>query len=163
MPWPRVVEPIEIILTRWWFTEGGQWRPDNAEPIAARTISILLSNTEYWYLHAAVTGFWSERYGSAQSEYSVWARPPSQMIPLLAADDNQASRFLDYCRTKQLTTPPEVLRSAARELIDRVPDPEWFDTAAIVTVDEIDPLIEECHRRFPNDDEEFRRCIRGGR
>jgi hypothetical protein len=162
MPWPRVIEPIQIILTRWWFTEEGRWRSDGADPVAARTISILLSSPEYWYLHAAVTGFWSERYSTTQSVYFVWARPPSQMIPSLAADDDQASRFLDYYRAKELTTPPEVLRHAARELMDAVHDLEWFDTAAIVTVDEIDQLIEECRRRFPDGGEEFRRCIRGG-
>lgn len=161
MPWPRVVDPIEVILTRWWFTEEGGWRPDRAEPVAARTISILLSSDEYWYLHAAVTGFWSERFGSTESEYSAWARPPSQTIPSLAADDDQSSRFVDYIRAKELTTPLEVLRSAARELVSRVAELEWFDTAAIATVDEIDQLIEECRRRFPDGGDEFRRCISG--
>lgn len=162
MPWPRTVEPIEIILTRWWFTEEGRWEQDSTDPVAARTIGILLSNPEHWYLHAAATGFWSERYSSPQSEYSTWARPPSQTIPSLAADDDEASRFLDYYETKGLTAPPEVLRSAARDLMGTVRNLEWFDAAAIVTVDEIDQLIEECRRRFLESDEDFRRCIRGG-
>lgn len=161
MPWPHVVEPAEILQTRWWFSQRGGWRPESAEPAAANTIKVLLRKHEYWDLHAFVTGFWSERYDNTGSEYVLWARPPSQMIPWLARDDDQSSRFIDYASTSELSEAPQVLHRAARELIRIIPELERFNDAAIVTVNEIDQLVEECRRRYPNGGEEFRRCIRG--
>jgi hypothetical protein len=55
---------------------------------------------------------------------------------------------LGYYWAKELTRPPEVLHNAACELVDAVRDLASFDTAATVTVDEIDQLIEECANDF---------------
>ena len=161
MPWPRLVVPAEVIQARWWFTPRGDWSSDNAPPRAVRAISVLLSSSEYWELHAYSTGLWSERYGSIESEYWTWAGPPSVSIPALAREDDQDSRLADYAEAKEASVPAEVLRRTARELLDTILEPEWLDDAAIVTVNEIDQLVEECRRRFPNSREDFQRCIRG--
>ena len=60
MPWPRLVDPAEVIQARWWFTPRGDWSSDNAPPRAVRAISVLLSSSEYWELHAYSTGLWSD-------------------------------------------------------------------------------------------------------
>lgn len=120
-----------------------------------------MSSLEYWQVNAYATGLWSERYGSIESEYWTWARPPSISIPALAREDGQDSRLADYAQAKEAPAPIEALRRAARELIRAVPEPEWFDEAAILTVNEIDQLVEECRRRFPNNRDDFQRCIQG--
>jgi len=163
MPWPRLVDPAEVNQARWWFTRRGGWSFEDAEPRAVRTIGILVSSLEYWQLHGYATGLWSERYGSIESEYWTWASPPSVSIPTLAREDDQDSRLADYAHAKEASAPTGVLRRTARELVRAVPEPEWFDEAAILTVNEIDQLVEECRRRFPNSRDDFQRCIRGER
>lgn len=180
MPWPRVVQPAEIAEARWRFGSTGGWRTEGLDPATVSTIRVLSSSRDYWELHSSLTGFWSERYSGPESIYRAWALSPSQMIPLLAADiqilpfDVSISRegllqtqvisraaFADYIKAKRISAKPRAIRNTVRELIRQIPDRKRLDAAAVVTVDVTDQLIEECRRRFPNNDKEFVRCIRG--
>jgi hypothetical protein len=161
MPWPRVVEPSEVQTARWWFTPEGGWNAAQSDPRAHRAIDLLLSNPDYWDLHAYATAFWSQRYGRIRSRATLLAAPPSVTVPELAQEDYTGSRLADYSEVIRARLSRDDLHQVARELLDRIYDPAWLDQASIVTVDEIDQLIEECRRRYPDSREDFERCIRG--
>ncbi|MFJ3728793.1 hypothetical protein ACIPYQ_40370 [Streptomyces sp. NPDC090045] len=137
------------------FSPGDGWGLDGLDGDIAMTLAVLSSRRSYWDLHAFAIGYWHS-----------FDTPPSELIPALAkGGDGIVGDFIDYVNSPwpdvglDLPTSEEI-RASSVVLEWAVRKREFFDRAATQTLESLDPIVDECIFRFPNDGPEFYECIK---